>query len=351
MSVSHTVVSERAMPARPQPTPQVLEETPMTTPQPMGHVPRAFMSYSWDGPEHRDWVRDLAARLRGDGVDVTLDRWHAVPGDQLPAFMERAVRKNDYVLIVCTPAYKKKSDERTGGVGYEGDVMTAEALTSGNQRKFIPILREGKWKSVAPSWLGGKYYIDLHGDPYSEEHYQDLKVALLGQREQAPPLGMAAPKGQPAGGAASTQPAPQNAPADPTSPIKILGVIADEITAPRGDGTPGSGLYAIPFQLSRRPSSEWARLLPEVWNSPPQFTQMHRPRIARVQGDKLILDGTTIDEVENYHRDTLKLVVERTNQMVLEQEQVKQQREAQERQRVQDHEAKVREAANRLKFD
>lgn len=78
---------------------------------------------------------------------------------------------------------------------------------------------------------------------------------------------------------------------------------------------------------------------------------MHRPHIARVQGDKLILDGTSIDEVEKYHRDTLKRVIERTNQLALEQERAKQQREAQERQRLQDHAAKVREAANRLKFD
>jgi hypothetical protein len=43
---------------------------------------------------------------------VTLDQWELQPGDQLPAFMERAVRENDYVLIVCTPLYKRRSDER-----------------------------------------------------------------------------------------------------------------------------------------------------------------------------------------------------------------------------------------------
>jgi nucleotide-binding universal stress UspA family protein len=75
-------------------------------------TPKAFVSYSWETDEHRDWVRELAARLRGDGVDVTLDRWELQPGDQLPTFMERAVRENDYVLIVCTPHYKRRSNER-----------------------------------------------------------------------------------------------------------------------------------------------------------------------------------------------------------------------------------------------
>src|SRR5437764_13176637 len=106
--------------------------------------PMVFMSYSWEDDAHSRWVADLATRLRGDGVDVTLDRWHAVPGDQLPAFMERAVRENDFVVIVCTPRYKVRSDGRTGGVGYEGDVMTAAVYTSRNRRKFIPVLRGAK---------------------------------------------------------------------------------------------------------------------------------------------------------------------------------------------------------------
>nr|WP_235879877.1 hypothetical protein [Polyangium aurulentum] len=39
--------------------------------------------------------------------------------------------------------YKAKSDDRQGGVGYEGDIITAEVFTRANYRKFIPILRKG----------------------------------------------------------------------------------------------------------------------------------------------------------------------------------------------------------------
>lgn len=42
--------------------------------------------------------------------------------------MEKSIRDNDHVLVVCTPSYKRKSDERHGGVGYEGDIMTGEAF-------------------------------------------------------------------------------------------------------------------------------------------------------------------------------------------------------------------------------
>ena len=149
----------------------------------------AFISYSWDDDVHCDWVQKLAERLRADGVAISIDKCETVPGDQLPAFMERAIRDNEYVVIVCTPRYKHCSDARQGGVGYEGDIMTAEISSTQNHRKFVPILRSGSWQEAAPSWLSGKYYIKLTGDPYSERDYEELVRTLLGIREPLPPLG------------------------------------------------------------------------------------------------------------------------------------------------------------------
>jgi hypothetical protein len=101
--------------------------------------PTVFLSYSWDNEEHKAWVKKLAARLRSDGVSVVLDQWELQPGDRLPIFMEAAIRENDFVLIVCTPHYKERSEARQGGVGYEGDIMTGELLGTRNERKFIPL--------------------------------------------------------------------------------------------------------------------------------------------------------------------------------------------------------------------
>jgi hypothetical protein len=134
-------------------------------------APTAFISYSWDDDEHKAWVWALAERLRKDGVDVILDRWALVPGDQLPAFMEQAIRDNDFVVIICTPRYQARSNSRTGGVGYEGDIMTGEVLSRRDTRKFIPVLRTGTWVNAAPSWLSGKYFIDFSADPYLERNY------------------------------------------------------------------------------------------------------------------------------------------------------------------------------------
>ncbi len=187
----------------------------------MPPVPKAFVSYSWDNDAHKSWVRTLATRLRNEGVEVTLDQWHAVPGDQLPTFMETAVRESDFVLIVCTPNYRRKSDARDGGVGYEGDVITGEIFTVQNQRKFLPILCSGTWDAASPSWLKGKYYVDLRGTPYSECAYQDLLTTLHDARPTPPPVGL-----RPV--FAPTMPTGSN-PARPLVSVAGLAIILDEI--------------------------------------------------------------------------------------------------------------------------
>jgi hypothetical protein len=40
---------------------------------------------------------------------------------------------------------------------------------------------------------------------------------------------------------------------------------------------------------------------------------MHRPNIASIVGNKLFLNGTTIEEIRDYHRNTLKVVINDTN--------------------------------------
>jgi TIR domain-containing protein len=159
----------------------------------MATHPTAFISYSRDDEDHKAWVRELATQLRTDGVDVRLDHWHAVPGDQLLEFMEREIRNNDFVLIICTLRYKAKSDGRIGGVGYEGDIMTGEVLTKQNDRKFIPVLARGTWEESAPSWLIGKRYIDLSAAARYARGYPDLLATILGMGPKLPPLGPVPP--------------------------------------------------------------------------------------------------------------------------------------------------------------
>ncbi len=152
-------------------------------------IPRVFISYSWDDDDHKKWVHDLAVDLRRDGIETVLDRWHAVPGDQLPAFMANAIRESDFVLIVCTPKYKHKAETDAGGVRYEGDIIQAEVLLRGNNRKFIPVLRRGSWLESAPIELSGKYRIDLREGSEYGSNYEFLLRTLHRQIEQPPEVG------------------------------------------------------------------------------------------------------------------------------------------------------------------
>lgn len=134
-------------------------------------------------------------------------------------------------------------------------------------------------------------------------------------------------------------------------PVQIVGVIADEVGSPRNDGSRGSGLYAVPVRLSRSVSSAEASLLEALWDSPPSFTTMHRPGIARVAGDQITLDGTTIEEVERYHAKTLSRVVDKFNvdAAALVERQDREQREADEAEA--EHRRRVDEASSRIKFE
>jgi hypothetical protein len=138
--------------------------------------------------------------------------------------------------------------------------------------------------------------------------------------------------------------------ASESEPVEIVGVIVDEVSEPRNDGTRGSGPYRVPIRLSRRPSETWAGLFVETWNHPPSFTTMHRPGIAYIVGDKIVLDGTTIEEVEKYHAMTLGLVVEKVNaDAAVIEERERKRREAEEVERM-EHMDRVREVSERIRF-
>ena len=78
---------------------------------------------------------------------------------------------------------------------------------------------------------------------------------------------------------------------------------------------------------------------------------MHRPGIASVYGDKISLDGTTIEEVAKYHRDTLVLCVDEANKKEKQELQRLRQEEERRRQSTDDHRSTVDEISKLLKFD
>lgn len=133
--------------------------------------------------------------------------------------------------------------------------------------------------------------------------------------------------------------------------ISITGIITDKISEPRNDGSRGSALYSIPFSLSQTPDTEWSRLFVRNWDNPPSFTMMHRPGIARVYGATVVLNGTTIEEVERYHKKTLQLAVSETNRQYIGLQARQQESRARQEATSQEQRMHVEEIAGRIKFD
>lgn len=73
-------------------------------------------------------------------------------------------------------------------------------------------------------------------------------------------------------------------------------------------------MYRVPILLSRQPDGAWAALMVQNWDRPPRFTTMHRPGRGSVSGRTFVIDGTTLEEVEQYHLETLEHAIGATNQ-------------------------------------
>jgi prophage maintenance system killer protein len=78
---------------------------------------------------------------------------------------------------------------------------------------------------------------------------------------------------------------------------------------------------------------------------------MHRPGIARVEGDRVILKGTTIEEVEKYHRATLRLCLRIANEKERSRLYEEMWRAEEEKRYEGEHKSTVESIAKRLKFD
>jgi hypothetical protein len=191
-------------------------------------APRALLSYRWEGEEHERWVRNLAERLQGEsGVEIIFDQWYLPPGADRTHFMEQGVANSDFVVVICTPGYAERANNREGGVGYESMVITGMLAESILDKKFIPVLRGGTWKESMPIYLKPRAGVDLSKTPYSESEYERLIRALHGEPIQPPPLA-AKPEFSKKRPSASAPGAKEDAAPEPTGsapPKSILGPI------------------------------------------------------------------------------------------------------------------------------
>lgn len=142
--------------------------------------PKLFISYSWTSAEHEKCVLNLATELRENGVDVIIDKWDLKEGHDAHLFMETMVTDPSIqkVAIVCDKVYVEKADGRSGGVGTETQIISAEVYANEDQNKFVAIVTEkdDQGKVFVPVYYRSRIYIDLsESDIYAKNFEQLLR--------------------------------------------------------------------------------------------------------------------------------------------------------------------------------
>lgn len=148
------------------------------------------MSYSHDSEEHKEWVLQLATRLRSNGVDVLLDRWNVKLGSDLAAFMEQELSKSQRVICVCSETYVEKANRGKGGVGYEKQIISAEYIKNQNTNWVIPLIKNNNTDKKTPIFLGTRQYVSFEDPKQYESKYEELLRDILDKPVlPIPPIG------------------------------------------------------------------------------------------------------------------------------------------------------------------
>ena len=140
--------------------------------------PKLFVSYSWSSPDHEAWVLRLATDLRESGVDVIIDKWDLKEGHDAHAFMEKMATDPEIkkVILICDNTYVNKTDERTGGVGTEAQIISPEIYKKQDQDKFVAIVteRDEHGKPYLPVYYRSRIYIDMSDPSTSADAFDQL---------------------------------------------------------------------------------------------------------------------------------------------------------------------------------
>lgn len=140
---------------------------------------KIFISYSWDSEDHQKWVQGLATDLdEYKELHVTCDMFDLDSFSDKNYFMEKPIRDSDIIIVICTEAYKRKADNRTGGVGIEtylAAIRHWEESEGGSPSNILVIARE---KYSTPFYLKGKFRVDFYDDDLYQKSLSFLINAL-----------------------------------------------------------------------------------------------------------------------------------------------------------------------------
>ena len=146
--------------------------------------PKVFISYSWDDEEHKQWTLGLANHLRENGIETIIDQYYLKPGRNFHTFMEKGISASDKVIIVFTPNYKVKADNRKGGVGKEYSIINAQLYKEqAENERVVPILRRGEREESIPDFITQYIDIDFRNDDLYKNSFNDLVRVIFNKPE------------------------------------------------------------------------------------------------------------------------------------------------------------------------
>ncbi|GAB2729530.1 hypothetical protein [Streptomyces bullii] len=146
--------------------------------------PRVFISYAHedDGGAHAGRVFELYRLLREEGgVDAQLDVLAAQEPQDWTLWMQRQFVTADFVLVIASPAYKRRAEgTETPGVG-KGVTWEAGFLrqyvygeSAGWFRRVLKVVLPGGSPGDLPAYLGGDTVSHFTVDPITVEGAEDL---------------------------------------------------------------------------------------------------------------------------------------------------------------------------------
>ena len=98
-----------------------------------------------------------------------LDRWHnAQIGASVARFIEK-IEKTDRIVVVGTPLYRRKYDNKENGTGYvvaaEVDLINNRLLdTEPRKQTVLPLLLEGETATSLPPLMHGRVHADFRDE-------------------------------------------------------------------------------------------------------------------------------------------------------------------------------------------
>lgn len=195
-------VLEHARPSDAPRRPQLLPEETVTPTVVLSYFglsapPRVFISYAHenDGGVHAERVRALWLLLRARGVDARLDLSAAEEPQDWALWMQGEFRAADYVLVIASPAYKRRAEgTETPGAG-EGVIWEARGIRSEvyarpdtwYRRILRVILPDGSRENL-PDYLGGHAVTHYTVDPIDDTGVEKLLRYLTQQPYEVEPL-------------------------------------------------------------------------------------------------------------------------------------------------------------------